>query len=222
MKPLPRLLAITPGDHGRARDLQEWLRPLGEAGLPGVLIREPGIDAAETRALAREAVRWIPFVIVHDRCAGARATGLPLHLGESAVAEPIGGTDPGRSLLRNRDDLPQGVRFGVSCHSREALDLAFGAGASWALLSPVWSPGSKPGDTRPTLGLERFVRWAAGRPVFALGGIDAERLVELRRAGAHGAALIGALFGRPSPREGAEAVRELVAAASTPPGRHSA
>lgn len=190
---IPRLVAVTPGDHGRGRDLRAWWPALGEAGLPAVLIREPEASAREIELLAAEAARWIPFVALHERCAGARALGLPLHFRSGG---PAGRPEP---------------PFGVSCHNGAELDRAFTAGASWAFLSPVWSPGSKPGDRRPTLGPERCLSLAAGRPVLALGGLDAPRLAALRAAGAHGGAVMGAVFAA-DPLGGALAVRELLAA----------
>lgn len=189
---IPRLVAVTPGDHGRGRDLRAWLPVLGEAGLPALLIREPDAPAREIAALAEEAARWIPFVVLHERCAGARSTGLPLHF-------RAGGPDP-------RPDVP----FGISCHGGEAVDRALAAGASWAFLSPVWSPRSKPDDPRPTLGLDGYRAIAAGRPVLALGGVDAGRLAALRRAGGYGGAVMGAVFGG-DPLHGARVVRELLA-----------
>lgn len=191
----PRLLAVTPGDHGRGRDLRPWLRALGEAGLPAVLLREPHAEASEVAALADEAARWIDAVIVHERCAGARALGLPLHL----RAGPLGGRAPAGP-------------FGVSCHDGAELDAAFAAGASWALLSPVWPPRSKPDDARPTLGLEGYLDRAAGRPVLALGGVDADRLRALRLAGGWGAAVLGGVFDARTPDGAAARARALLRA----------
>jgi len=97
---------------------------------------------------------------------------------------------------------PEGMLFGVSCHSPAELDAAFQAGASYALLSPVWAPNSKV-DTRAPLGPARFLRWAAGRNVWALGGITPARRHQL--AGAAGYAVLGGVFAQRDPASAARA-----------------
>lgn len=179
---LPRLVAITPGD-GRA--LAPWIDALADAGLPGLILREPHLDGAALAALAERASAGIPWVALHDRNPAARGLPWPLHL--PATAD--------RSGLRQL--------FGVSCHDGAALDAAFHDGASWATLSPVWSPTSKPEDTRPTWGLDRFLRVARGRPVLALGGVDPARAQQAWARGATGVAVLGGIFGAASPEEAA-------------------
>jgi hypothetical protein len=165
-------LGITPGD---GRPLDDWVRALGRAGCPGLLIREPSLDGAALDALVGLACDTIPFVAVHDRSPHARSIarrrGLVLHL-------PAGRTD----------DVP----FAASTHDEDEVTAALAAGAAYCVLSPVWSPSSKPTDARPTLGLSRFLAAAADRPVLALGGVTPERYRRLRAAGA-GAAVLGPL-----------------------------
>ena len=167
------LLAITPGD---GRDLERWLRTLGEAGLPGVLVREPAWDADTLERAVAIACESVPFVAVHDRNPHARALArrwnLPLHVAGGAP-------------------LP-GPPFGASTHGEAEALAALAAGAAFCLLSPVWAPLSKPDDTRPTIGEERFLAVARDRPILALGGVTPERFHRLRAAGA-GAAVLGAL-----------------------------
>lgn len=190
----PRLLAITPGDHGVRRDLGPWLEALGRVGVPAVLLREPHLGRSELEALVAVARQHIGLVIVHDRNPHARALDLPLHLRGADLNGP----------------LPHGV-FGVSCHDRSELARAFDRGAAYALLSPVWSPTSKP-DDRPPLGLEGYLALAAGRPVLALGGVHAPRLREIEEAGGHGGAVLGALFGQPTVEGAARVGAALVQA----------
>jgi len=178
----PSLLAITPGD---GRDLAPWVRALGEAGLPAILVREPSLADAELRQLARLAARWVPQVIVHDRHPAARDLGLPVHL-----------PDDGRS--------PPATAFTASCHDEAGMNERLRQGARFVLLSPVWSPTSKPDDGREAMGHQAFLALADGRPVLALGGLDATRHRALMRAGAAGGAVLGDLFGQPSPAAAAE------------------
>lgn len=162
------LLGVTPGD-GRAG--VGWFEAVGRAGLPAVLIREPTLDEGTLDAWVAAATACVPYVVVHGKNPYAEEVatrrGVPLH-------------GPGRA--------------GVSAHDVGTVDAALRAGATYVLLSPVWKPGSKPGDRRPPLGLDRFVAIAAGRPVLALGGVTPERYHELRERG-FGAAILGPLAG---------------------------
>jgi thiamine-phosphate pyrophosphorylase len=171
-----RLLGIT---SGRADpDLPERIAAWGEAGIPGVCVREPHLDVERLEELVALARERIPFVAVHAKhphaAEVAARLGVHLHLGAE---------DP------RVDPVP----FGVSCHDPASLDEAFARGARWAVLSPVWRPTSKPGDERAPLGLETYLAWAAGRPVLSLGGVDPARLEALLGAGGFGAAVLGGL-----------------------------
>lgn len=167
------LLGISPGD---GRDLCPWLEALGRAGLPGVLIREPNVDRETLDRWVGLAVDGLPFVAVHDRNPHAREIarrrGVPLHVAS--------------------DTPPPPVPFAASTHSADEVDDALAAGAVYCLLSPVWSPLSKPDDVRPPLGPDRFLAIAGARPVLALGGVTPERFRVLQAAGA-GAAVLGGL-----------------------------
>jgi thiamine-phosphate pyrophosphorylase len=86
--------------------------------------------------------------------------------------------------------------FGASCHDEAELERAASAGCDYALISPVFSPRSKPGDRRSTLQLRGLADLASrsALPVVALGGIDSERTGPCIRAGAAAVATIGGLF----------------------------
>ena len=88
-------------------------------------------------------------------------------------------------------------------------------GADLALVSPVFPPGSKPEDTRPTLGPEGFRRLAAALPcpALALGGITPERASRL--TGAAGFAVISAVLEAEDPGATTRALFTL----PSPPGR---
>ena len=188
---IPRLVAISPGD---GRDLEPWLRALGPAGLPGLLIREPAGEASELLALARQ---WgVPWVCVHLKTPGADRlpATVPRHL--PAHEDPV--------AWRSRVD----GALGQSTHDAVELERALEAGLEYAFLSPIRTPTSKLHDLRPTLGFEDAGRIAQRRCVLGLGGLRPRDLPEARAAGLHGVALIGGLFGAATP---AEAARRLAA-----------
>jgi thiamine-phosphate pyrophosphorylase len=79
------------------------------------------------------------------------------------------------------------LKVGYSAHSLEELEEAEKQGVDYLFISPVFAPSSKPVQA---LGLGTAKEWASkvNRPVFALGGIKAERISEVRNAGFAGAA----------------------------------
>ncbi|MEN0061746.1 MAG: thiamine phosphate synthase [Myxococcota bacterium] len=184
---------MTAGDDGHGRDLLSWMGPLAQAGLRSILIREPHVPAPRLDVLCDAAGAEGLDVWVHDRHPHARHRSEGLHLSAAGSL-----ADPARP-------------FGQSCHNAAELRRAFAAGARYALLSPVFQPTSKPDDRRPPLGVEGFVSLAAGRPVWALGGITLARAAALHRAGGRGVAVLGGIFGQPDPRSAAKMVTKLLA-----------
>ncbi|MDY7230719.1 thiamine phosphate synthase [Hyalangium rubrum] len=100
--------------------------------------------------------------------------------------------------------LPPGRLVSVAVH--DAAEARLAQGADLALVSPVYAPGSKPGDTRPALGPEGFQALAAALPcpALALGGITPERAA--RVPGAHGFAVISSVLEAEDPAAVARAL----------------
>lgn len=182
---VPRLVVITDWRLPRERLLSALERAL-EVG-PEVAVQHRHPDAPVRQFL--EEARWLAGLcrargnplFVNGRLDVALLVGAHLHL-------PAGGLTPEDV----RPHLPPGRLVSVAVHD---VAEAHGArGADLALVSPVFSPGSKPGDTRPTLGPEGFQKLAAQLPcpAVALGGITPERAAQLR--GATGFAVISSVL----------------------------
>lgn len=203
---IPRLLAITPGRPGDGHELVWLLEAMARAGLGAVVLREPALDTRAYVGLARAlAPCFGPGLLLHgkhpDALEIAEIAGFGLHC--------PAGSDLVAARRRVRGAL------GASCHDAEELRAAAAAGCDYATLSPVFAPGSKPGDGRPTLGLEGLARLAAGAglPVFALGGLSPATAAACLGAGAAGVATIGGLFpADATPETCAEAVAGWLAA----------
>ena len=117
-----------------------------------------------------------------DVALAAGADGV--HLGVDAV-----GAADARALLGERAIL------GRSLHSVAEVraETAQATPADYVHLAPIWNPNSKPAE-RPALGPDALAEAArGGLPVFAQGGLDADRAVEAAAAGAAGVAVTGAL-----------------------------
>jgi thiamine-phosphate pyrophosphorylase len=149
--------------------------------------------ARELRALTR---RCGASLLINDRVDVALAVDADgVHLPEQGL--PI---EVARSLVGPQRWL------GVSRHDLNGLFEAARNGADYATLSPVHPV---PGKGRP-LGIENFGRMAAMArlPVYALGGVRAVDVAELRQAGARGVAVIREVLASDNP---ASALAELLA-----------
>jgi len=84
---------------------------------------------------------------------------------------------------------------GVSTHSMEGAKQAQDNGADFITFSPIFDTPSKREYGAPQ-GLDRLaeVTRAVSLPVVALGGINLENLVDVRKQGAHGVALIRGIW----------------------------
>jgi thiamine-phosphate pyrophosphorylase len=177
--PLPPLILIT--------DEQRLPDPLGaiaqlRAG-DAVLLRHYGAPQRRDLAFALAA-----------RCHAAR---IRLIVG--------GDLDLARAVEADGVHFPQGLAPGgagaakaagflvtVAAHDGPALAVATQMQADAVLLSPVFETASHPGA--PALGVNRFTALVrkSGVPVYALGGVSATTVGQLRHSGAVGIAAVGA------------------------------
>jgi thiamine-phosphate pyrophosphorylase len=166
-------------------------------GSAAVQLREKDLAARELLELLR---RLVPI---------CRAAGAPLLVNDRADLARLSGADgvhlPSRGLpvAQARALLPPGALLGVSCHSEAEIASGHREGADFAVFGPVWDSPGKP--ARGLAALASATR-AAPLPVFAIGGVTAERAPRIIEAGARGVACIRAVFGAADP---AAAAREL-------------
>jgi thiamine-phosphate pyrophosphorylase len=154
------------------------------AGVDWVQIREKDLPARRLLALAEGAVKHAhqqgrTRVMVNDRldvALAAKAHGV--HLGTRSM--PV-------DLVRRL--APREFVVGVSCHSLAEALAAQAGGADYILLGPIFATPSKLAYG-PPLGLVKLreVTSQTTIPVFALGGITADRIPDCRQNGAAGIA----------------------------------
>jgi thiamine-phosphate pyrophosphorylase len=199
---LPRLYLITDRNLAPDGDLPAALAAPLAAGVRLVQLREKDLSARDLLALARAVKARTDAagasLLINDRADVARAVG--------AAGVHLTSADP--PIAEVRAWLGPTALIGASTHSPEEAAAAGTQGASFVTFGPVYDTPSKRGMGAPvgTKALAGAVR-VAGVPVFALGGVDAARLPEVRDAGAHGIAVIRAVLGEPDP--GAAAGRLL-------------
>jgi thiamine-phosphate diphosphorylase len=169
-----------------------------DAGLTGVLLRERRLDERAFLALAHELrarldalpaprSRGSGWLGVHDRAHLAALAGADgVHLGFRSLAPA---------------ELPafaRGLAVGLSAHAGD--EPAAWAGADYLVFGPVRDTPSKRGILEPVGidGLAAGVR-AAGRPVWALGGIEPADVAPCLDAGARGVAVLRGILGARDP-----------------------
>lgn len=168
-------------DSRRAQgDLPEFLDAALAGGVDVIQLREKGLAAREEIALLAvfeaAASRHGALFAVNDRADIARAVEPDiLHLGHEDLPVDLA-----------REIVGPDVLLGASTHDPEQLDRAAGdVAVDYFCAGPVWATPTKPG--RPAVGTGLLARAAAvggGKPWFAIGGIDAARLDQVRSAGA--------------------------------------
>ena len=166
-------------------------------GVNAVQLREKDLSSAELLALAvslLEVIAGRAVMVVNRSLEAALASGADgIHLPE---AEP----------MVERPDRP--FTIGRSVHSREGAERAWAERSDYLIAGPVYASASHPGRASSGLGLIEEIVGAVTLPVLVVGGITAERVDEVMRAGASGVAVISAVLGAKSPRQAARQLRE--------------
>ena len=197
-----QLYLVTDRHQTRNRPLLTVVEQALEGGVDAIQLREKDLPAGALLALARDLRRLCDRhgarLLINDRIDVALAAGADgVHLPANSFA-------PGdaRGLL-GPDRL-----VGVSTHSVDEVGRAAAAGADFVVFGPVFETPSKR-RFGPALGIDAVRRAStdASTPVFAIGGITAERAALVRGAGARGVAAIAALLAADDPRAAAQALR---------------
>lgn len=186
-----RLLLVTDRTQTGDRSLPSLLQHAVDAGLPAIQLRERDLPTRALLQLAREirsitAPRAVPLII-NDRVDLMLALDLSgVHLRANSL--PI----PAVRRLIGHDRL-----IGVSTHSLAEVRDANRDGADYVVFGPIFDTPSKRPFGSP-FGLEMLaeVCRVSDVPVFAIGGITSASVTDVRRAGAHGVAVIGAILSR--------------------------
>ena len=157
-------------------------------------LREKDLGAAELarlgRALRAATAAHGATLIVNDRVDVALAVG----------ADGVQRTTTSLAIADILAIADKRLRVGASVHALEEAVSAAEAGADWIIFGPVYDTPFKRAYGPPQ-GLRALERVAHDLrvPVIAIGGITPERIAEVRRAGAHGVAVISAILSAPSP-----------------------
>jgi thiamine-phosphate pyrophosphorylase len=171
-------------------------------GTDVVQLRAKEAGDEETLAVARE-LRALcdahgALLIVNDRP--------DLALACAADGVHVGQDDDSVDCVRAR--VGAELVIGVSTHSETQVDAACRSQADYLGVGPVYATPTKPQAEPVGLALVRYASATAGKPFFAIGGIDAERAAEVAAAGAARVAVVRAVCEADDPRAAAAALVE--------------
>jgi len=184
---LPERYLITPPE---VHDTQAFLRALQAAldtGVRLVQFRVPGLVAEARPALAAQALQMV------RQHGGQMLINADIELALELGADGVHLTS---AQLHALDARPSGLQWVAgSCHDAADLQRAVDLDLDFVVVSPLL-PTASHADAIP-LGWDglRGLLEHAGRPAFALGGVDASHLPQAWRAGAQGIAAIRGLWG---------------------------
>ncbi|MSQ47303.1 MAG: thiamine phosphate synthase [Deltaproteobacteria bacterium] len=195
-----RLYCVTDRKQTAGRPLVDVVRAALDGGVRAVQLREKDIEGGELYHLAarlREiTARYQARLLINERLDVALAVDADgVHLGQNSL--PV--TTARRLLGPNK-------LIGVSTHS--LAEIAAAMGADFLVFGPVYFTPSKAAYGEPQ-GLDRLRKAVAHSsvPIFAIGGINGERIPQVLATGAHGVAMISALSAASDPMH---AARELL------------
>lgn len=191
-----RLYFVTDRTQTAGRPLLDVVCAALDGGVRAVQLREKDLEAGELYHLAMQlrkvTQRYDARLFINDRLDVALAVNADgVHLGQTSF-----------SVATTRRLLGPSKLIGVSTHSLAEITAA--AGADFIVFGPVYFTPSKAAYGEPQ-GLDRL-REAVTQssvPVFAIGGINVERIPHVLTAGAYGVAMISAISAALDPTQAA-------------------
>lgn len=156
----------------------------------GILLREKDLAPPDYLVLARTCqeicVRYGVPLILHGQPAAARQLGI------SRVHLPL-------PLLEREAGNLSGLRISTSVHSKGQVLRAEALGASLLLAGHIYPTACKPGLPARGLPFLREVCQGVPLPVYAIGGMRPERVLQVRSQGAAGFCVMSELMECPDP-----------------------
>lgn len=195
------LYAVTDRTWLHGRTLGEVVEQVILGGATMVQLREKDKTPDEILASAREIVPickkyGVPF-IMNDSIELARAAGADgVHLGQSDV--------PGDNVRELAGDLI----LGLSANTIESAKRAQALGADYLGVGAVFGTTTKHDAHHLSPEALREITSAVNVPVVAIGGINADNILQLTGCGMQGAAVVSALFAQDNPEQAARDMRK--------------
>ena len=161
-----------------------------KGGVKAIQLREKDLGTRELLKLAHKmrdsTKKYSARLFINDRfdiALAVKADGV--HLTQNSIP-----ADVVRKAVKKK------LLIGVSAHSLKEAKVAEKAGADFITLGPVYRTPSKLKYGRP-IGINTLKKVSREMkiPVFAIGGVKSHCVMEVRKAGAYGIAMISEVFG---------------------------
>jgi thiamine-phosphate pyrophosphorylase len=209
----PVLAFIASKETVKDGDVEAAVTDAVAGGATMIILRERELPAGELLALARRVkaiTRGKALFIVNDRV-------------DVAVAVESDGVqlpEDGLPTLVARNLVGRYAVIGRSVHGVEAAVAARREGAEFMLAGTIFESRSHPGEKPVGTGLISDITKDTAIPVIAVGGITADKVEEVIKAGAVGVAVISAIAGADDRKAATEelmkALREAFTTQTTP------
>ncbi|HYF35417.1 MAG TPA: thiamine phosphate synthase [Prosthecobacter sp.] len=183
-----RLYGIVDLGYVAAGEVEAMTAALCEGGVDILQLRAKNLAKAEIEKLARAMQpitrrHEVPLVINDHPDIAATVGSEGVHVGQDDDA-----------VARARAVVGEGCFVGKSTHSLQQAVAAQAEGADYIGFGPLYATGTKP-DYVP-IGLEEIqeAHRRVRAPIFCIGGVNAERLPEILRAGARRVVVVSAFL----------------------------
>jgi thiamine-phosphate diphosphorylase len=199
----PVLCFVVSTESAKDGDIEKVVGEAVAGGVSMVQLREKTMPAADLLALARRlkaATRGRALLIINDR------VDVALAVEADGVQLPENGL-PTRIVSRL---VGKYAVLGRSVHDAESAQAASREGADFVIAGTIYKSPSKP-DAKPAgHALISEMTKDSSLPVLAIGGVTAEKVPELVKAGAAGVAVVSAITSAEDPKAAAEALTEAL------------
>jgi len=203
----PTLYVILDRAAARGRDLEDLLERSLAGGARMFQLREKAWPSGRLLPLAER---------LRERCRQARATFIVNDRVDLALAVGADGVHLGQEDLPPRAARPllrPGMLLGLSTHSAAQARDAQAAGADYVAVGSMFPTGTKPDFELVGPDLVRRLRPEIRVPLVGIGGITADNVADVIRAGADGVAVIAAVCAAPDPAAATRGLLEAIRAA---------
>jgi len=201
--PVPCLALVTDRTLCPDAPLWEKVAQAVAGGCNLVQLREKDLPAADLLALAqrlqqalRQAQGGRALFLVNDR----------LDVALAAAADGIHLPEAGLPVVEARRIVGRDLIVGRAVHSAAEALRAQEEGADYVQVGTIYPTRSHPNAVPAGPGLIQEMARQVRIPILAVGGITAENVGEVMRAGAAGVAVISAILAAASPQEAAAAL----------------
>jgi thiamine-phosphate pyrophosphorylase len=178
-------------------DLEKLVTEAVAGGVTMVQLREPGMAAGDLLNLARrlkQITRGKALLVINDR----------IDIAIAVEADGVQVPEAGLPTLTARGLIGKYAVLGRSVHSVEEAQRASREGAEFVIAGTIYQSPTHPDFAPVGPGLIEEITRDSSFPVLAIGGVTADKVDELVKAGAAGIAIVSAIANASEPKAAAE------------------